>query len=73
MEAEDKVLEHFESVSSDFEAVYEGGQDFWLYKLIDITFRNAILEKRRKLTIDLCGNVEVRISLISVAAQEDML
>ncbi|MDO8748045.1 MAG: methyltransferase domain-containing protein [Candidatus Omnitrophota bacterium] len=58
MEAEDKVLEHFESVSSDFEAVYEGGQDFWLYKLIDITFRNAILEKRRKLTIDLCGNVE---------------
>jgi len=58
MVAKDKVLNHFEAVSDAFDGVYEGEQESWLYRLVDILFRKAILEKRREVMVKLCHDVK---------------
>lgn len=54
----DRVLEHFEKISNVFDRIYDKRQNYFLPKLIDILLRGAILQKRMKIVIKLCGDIK---------------
>lgn len=58
MEDKFAVLGHFENISEAFEAVYDGEQESFLYKLVDMLFRKSILKRRLALMVGLCGELK---------------
>ena len=58
MENKDAVLGHFENISGAFEAVYDGEQESFLYRLVDLLFRKSILKRRLSLMVKLCSDLK---------------
>lgn len=53
MEDKKQVLSHFERISDVFSNIYEGEQNSFIDKLVDILFRKSILKRRKELIIRL--------------------
>ena len=45
-------------MSAAFDAVYDGSQQSLIYRLVDALFRKAILKKRMRVTLKLCGDLK---------------
>jgi len=57
LEHKDKVLNHFEKISDNFDGIYHKQKGSTFHKLLDLSLRSAILKKRMALAVDLCGDI----------------